>query len=383
MSERSEKVLWAMFLLPTLVPDVTAGISPSELLSIICHFSASGLLAWQYAQKGHTPRAIWLLVAYLVLSFAGLSHDPINYFIPYLAGGLAFTCAVAVGGCLPRQLQEELPRWLFLFFFLATCLDLAFDYTGWLAHQGAAEWTEGVRGSRTSQSPNGMFLATFASALIAFPTLRRWRVAGAVGIPLAFYHVVIVGQGRGAAALAGGGMAMVIFRDLRALPALVLALVPLVILFFTSGSQEASQPFMSRAASQDLSSIDRLEHAQLGQRLLLNMSPEELLTGIWNKKVLIANGGIGMHNAFFDIVTRFGLPAATPWVAFSLFALIAALSSMVARAQDQMQVVAGTIVIQVTIASFAGPLFVNWRACVIPGLCAGLMLQKLRQGSSR
>ena len=101
---RLERSLWAAFLIPTLVPELEAGVSTAEFLAILSSLFAGAMLSLNYARAARLPEAVWLLTSYLVLSFAGLTHDPIGYFSAHFAGGLAFTIAVIVGGCSPAHL---------------------------------------------------------------------------------------------------------------------------------------------------------------------------------------------------------------------------------------------------------------------------------------
>src|SRR5690606_30962035 len=118
----------------------------------------------------------------------------------------------------------------------------------------------------------------------------KWRVLGACALLLVFYHVVVFGQGRGSTVLAVFGMMTVFVRELRSLPAALLAMAPVLVLAAVGFFDDAVAPFMDRATSQDLSEVDRLHHARVGEMLVRNMSGEEVLFGMDYKKVVIANG---------------------------------------------------------------------------------------------
>lgn len=374
---RLERSLWAVFLAPTLLPELGAGVSAVELLAIMLSLTAGAILTLRYSRASRLPSAIWLIVSYLAFSFVGLTHDSLSYFLSHFAGGLAFLIAFAVGGCIPDHILDAIIKWLFLFLLIGAALDITFDLAGWspAADKQMARWEAGARGLATGRSLNGMYLAPFMAFMVVAAPSVKWRVLGACALIVVFYHVVVFGQGRGATSLALLGIIAIFARELRSLPAVLLVLGPFVALLVGGFFDEATAPFVDRAMSQDLSEVDRVRHARVGERLVMNMSGEEVLVGMNYKKVFIANGGIGMHNAFFDTLTRYGLFATAPWVVFNVALLIACGTILLRRAVKREHVVSGIVALQMLGMSAAAPIFINWRTCVIPGICIGLVLR--------
>jgi len=374
---RLEKCFWAAFLIPTLLPGLKAGVSTTELVAIVSCLFAGAVLTLNYLRATKWPVAIWLLVLYLALSFVGLIHDSPNYFLSHFAGGLAFLIALVVGACAPARIRGAIVQGLFLLLLTGAALDIAFDLAGWspMAERPMAGWEAGARGVATGRSLNGMYLApVMAFMIVAAPTVK-WRVLGATSLLLVFYHVVVFGQGRGVASLALFGILAVLTRELRSLPVALLVLGPFMILLATGFFYEATAPFIGRVTSQNLSEIDRIHHASVGERLVTNMSGEEVLFGMDYKKVFIANGGISMHNAFFDTLTRYGLFVTAPWLVFNVVLLIASGAILLRRGIEREQSIAAVVALQMLGMSMAAPIFINWRSCVIPGICTGLVLR--------
>src|SRR5688572_2245256 len=128
---RRERSVWAAFLIPTLLPGLDVGVSAAELLAIVSCLLGGTWLVLNYARTTRLPATIWLMVAYLLFSLVGLSHDPPGYFLSHFAGGLAFTVACVVGGCAPARLVGSIIKWLFLLALIGSLLDIGIDLAGW------------------------------------------------------------------------------------------------------------------------------------------------------------------------------------------------------------------------------------------------------------
>jgi len=374
---RLERSLWIAFLVPTLVPELGAGVTLGEALAIVSNLSAGAMLALNYTRAAKLPTAMWLMVSYLALSLVGLLHDPIEYFSAYFAGGLAFTIAFAVGSCAPNRLHGSIVKWLFLLLIVGALLDIALDLNGYSVapQRPLPGWQEGARGRTTSQSNNGVYLATLMAFMVVATTEMKWRLLGACALLVVFYHVVVFGQGRGSTSMALVGMMIVFLREVRSMPALLLVFGPFLAALLGGFFDEAMAPFLRRTEIESLSEVDRLHHAQVGEMLVRSMSADEVLFGVDYRKILVANDGLGIHNAFFDTATRFGLIAAVPWFVFNGISLFNAGTVLLRRRIEREQVVAAAVVVQMFGILVASSIFVNWRSCLVPGICTGLVLR--------
>ncbi|HXS16230.1 MAG TPA: hypothetical protein VN764_03525, partial [Polyangiaceae bacterium] len=200
------------------------------------------------------------------------------------------------------------------------------------------------------------------------------RVLGALSLPVVFYHVIVMGQGRGATVLTIFGISLVMVHSRRATLGVILTLGPLAVASAMGLLDEAVKPFMARVEGQSLNEVDRWHHAEVGDMLVWNMDAEEALTGIWYKKIMIAIGGDSMHNAFYDTLTRFGIPATAPWLVFFLLLSARIMVRMLRPGVDAAETVGRVLALQMIIAAAVAPMFANWRSCVVPGVCAGLLL---------
>ena len=374
---RYERSWWGALLIPTLVPELEKGVNAVELVSIAMSLLAGTVLALNYWRATQPPATAWLMVAYLSMSFLSLTHDPPGYFISHFAGGLAFTIAVIVGGSMPVRIYDSLVKWMFVLLVAGATLDILADLSGWspVLDRSMEQWEEGMRGEATSRSLNGMYLAPFMALMVASSLVFGWRIAGAVAFPIVFYHVVVFGQGRGSTALALLGIVLVLTRRMRSLPGVLLVLFPFFLIGASGILDDAVAPFVDRLESEELTEVDRIEHARIGEKLVRNMSSSEVMSGINYRKVIIANGGMSMHNALFDTVTRYGLFATAPWIVFNIVSLIAAGRALISTEFQRSQAVAAAVVIQMLGASMAAPIFVNWRSSIVPGICTGLVLR--------
>lgn len=365
---------FAVFSLP-LIPTIEAGVSLLELVSLVSVLASAVLLLIGPTPRVGTPTTVYLLPIFLLLSLGRLTHEETLYFLSSSAGTAAFVLSVWAAATAPQHVRRLMPYWLFAFFFSAASIDILLDLLGWSQDKGFSqqEWTMGSRGLLTSRSPNGSYLVPLALWAVAKDHSRLIRVIGLTGLVLAFYHVVVLGQGRGTTILALLGLAATLMGR-RGMSGVSLVVVVCGAVILSSGYLDPLlEPLLERAQSESLEEVDRLEHARSAIRLVLQMDVQEMIFGIWNTKIRIANGG-GIHNAYLNVLTSHGLIAWTFLMLFFIVLGTQTLKSFLWKPRDDCDSVARVVVVQLLVGMLSSAQFVNWRFCVAPAICCGLAL---------
>lgn len=381
---RIQKLSWALLLAMPLIPSLQEGVSPIELLSLMLPLIACLVLLLLPVERNRLNPVLLLLPTYLALSFLSLTHDPPKYFLTNFAAGLLFTLCAYVGATASASTRKLMVYWIFAQLFAGATIDILLDFSGWSSQIAPTkDWEIGERGVMASRSNYGVNLAPFALWIAISARRQALRYLGVLGLFLTFYHVVVFGQGRGGTLLASLGIIGIIMKGRRAGTAVLFAILPLIALSSLGLLDEAVAPLSQRVDSEKFTEVDRFEQIRVGLRLLTQMDTEEVLTGLWYRKILVANSGLSMHNAPLDTLTRFGLVAGTPFLIFFAILGLRAFTHFGSKKGDGAYIIAHVSVLQLLVALNSAGLFANWRIIVVPGLCCGLSLSKLRERTSR
>lgn len=375
----STRILWLLALSSSLIPSLQEGVDPLEVVSLVGSLGALGLIVHLRGRKRQLPPIALLWVVYLPLSLLSLEHETLQYFLTLSAGALTFSYACFAGAQAASHLRTLMPVWLLLYLLVASLRDLALDYYGISlrdSEQPLPEWELGVRGRNSAVSTSGYYLTTVALAVLSLSKRRMYQLLAAGGLGVGFYHVVVIGQGRGTTALAGLGALLLWFRGAKARFTLLILALP----FFAAAQQgllsELVDPLVRRFTDESFEEVDRLEHAAVALRLIGNMTGEQLVFGMWHAEIMVANDGTSIHNAFLSIFLGYGIIAFTVFFWFFVLLGITAVRSLFRQPRDDVEVFAAVMVVQMLLGLMASGIFEDWRLCIIPGMASGLVLSR-------
>ncbi len=375
----------------SLIPSLSTGASVTELGAFAAVFGAGGLCLWRFQQpdaQALCVRVYGFMAAWTVLC---LFHTDRYEYFRNASGVLFWGCSMVIGASLSRGKRNQVGVLLFWLVCGAVCRDILLDVTGWSQADSFAQntqWRPGVRGLATSRSIFPTLLACFAGARY-FHEQGRTQALSLGLLGLGFWAVAVMGQGRGATLL----FLVAVFLGCRTHKQRSVCLgvglaVGVIVLVFAMTAMADNQflgPLVGRFAEiAEEGEVDRLEQSSFAFDAVVDNGLEVLLIGISPKRVSLELDLGGVHNAYWDMTLRYGVPCG---LLFLLFWMLLVGQSVKRYGQSDappfwLAAIRGYILVTVVGMLEAG-IFWDWRSTIIPGVMLGLFIGHTQDATSR
>lgn len=385
VSGQSE-VLWLVVILAcAAVPSGDVGIGPIEYAAMV----GVGLGAFMIARKAQGPkqiRGMRVLVLCILSTLIGAAQEDVMGYLRSIMPLLVFAAAVFVGASLKDR--EVSYRVITAYLFLSVVRDILADlYWPHISVTGALAAAGGLH-SRGASCSTSVFVLWLPAVALYSKRRTMWEAAFALGsVLLGVYAGLIIGVSRIAVLSLTATAVIYSFLHVRGLRSrLVVCLLVVVAMGIPYGVMNAIS-----TRGYDLGAVSHLwqrlterevrpeaeEYIRLNQiRQALSLMAASHLGG-WlggvPDEIAVNARGSRFHNAFIDLLARFGVLTCTSYIVFTCYSLLILWLLWSQPAMPCWTMGCCLIIVLFTVRmQFFG--FVRWRETVIPGIAYGMIV---------
>ncbi len=366
----------------SLIPSLSTGASVMELGAFAAVFGAGGLCLWRMERSAAFALPIRVYGFMATWTVLCLFHTDRYEYFRNASGVFFWGCSMVIGASLSQDNRNQVGGLLFWLVCAAVCRDILLDVTGWSQADSFAQntrWRPGVRGLATSRSIFPTLLACFAGARY-FHGQGRERPLAVGLLVVGFWAVAVMGQGRGATLLFLVALFLGCRTHRQRSMCLGVGLAVGVIVLIFAMTAMTDNPFLGPLVGRfaeiaEEGEVDRLEQSSFALEAVVNNGLEVLLIGISPKRVSLELDLGGVHNAYWDMTLRYGIPCGLLFLTFWMLLVGQSVKSYIQAGPLPFWLTAIRVYVLVTaVGMLEAGIFWDWRATIIPGVMLGIFI---------